>query len=48
MIQVLDSQESIIQIKSARYKRGKVVSICCNLGQNLKSETTKAFLQQSP
>ena len=48
MIQVLDPQEWIIQIKSVRYKRGKVVSICDNLGQILKSETLQVFLQQNP
>ena len=46
MIQVLHSQESIIQMKSVRYKSGKVVSICGNLDQILKSETPKVFLQQ--
>ena len=48
MIQILDSLESIIQIKSVRYKSEKVVSICGNYGQILKSETPKVFLQQAP
>ena len=48
MIQVLDSLESIIQIKSVRYKSEKVVSICGNFGQILKLETPKVFLQQAP
>ena len=48
MIQVLDPQEWIIQIKSVRYKREKVISICGNLSQILKSETPQVFLQQNP
>lgn len=49
MIQVFDPQEWIIQIKSVYlFKRGKVVSICGNLVQILKSETPQVFLQQGP
>ena len=46
MIQVLDLQESIIQIQSVRYKSGKVVSIWGNLGQILRSEIPQVFIQQ--
>ena len=48
MIQVLDPQEKIIQIKSVQYKSGKVVCTCGNLVQILISETLQVFLQQNP
>ena len=48
MIQVLDPQEWIIQIKSVRYKSEKIVSICGNSDQILKSETPQVFLKQNP
>ena len=46
MIQVLDPQEWIIQVKSFGYKGRKLVSICGNLGQIVKSKTARVFLQQ--
>ena len=46
MIQVLDLQESIIQIQSVRYKSGKLVSIWGNLGQILRSEIPQVFIQK--
>ena len=39
MIQVLDLQEWITQVKSVWYKSRKVVSFYGNLGQSVKSKT---------